>query len=57
MDKIATTIGPHTPVYLTFDIDVLDPAFAPGTGTPEFGGMTPPQALTLLRGLDGARPG
>lgn len=39
------------PVYLTFDIDSLDPVYAPGTGTPEIGGMTTHQAQTLLRGL------
>ncbi len=39
--------------YLTFDIDSLDPAFAPGTGTPEVGGLTSLQALMLLRGLGG----
>lgn len=43
----------HKPVYLTFDIDSLDPAFAPGTGTPEIAGLTPPQAVTLIRGLRG----
>jgi len=41
------------PVYLTFDIDCLDPAFAPGTGTPVVGGLTSAQALEILRGLDG----
>ena len=41
------------PAYVTFDIDSLDPAFAPGTGTPEFGGLTPIQAQSLVRGLDG----
>ncbi len=41
------------PVYLTFDIDVLDPAFAPGTGTPVWGGLTTVQAGLLLRGLAG----
>ncbi len=41
------------PVYLTFDIDSLDPAFAPGTGTPEIGGLTSHQAQVLLRGLRG----
>jgi agmatinase len=40
------------PVYLTFDIDCLDPAFAPGTGTPVVGGLTSAQALEILRGLD-----
>ena len=41
------------PVYVTFDVDGLDPAFAPGTGTPEVGGLTPREAQTILRGLDG----
>ena len=41
------------PVYVSFDIDSLDPAFAPGTGTPEVGGMTPIEAQALLRGLRG----
>lgn len=41
------------PVYLSFDIDVLDPVYAPGTGTPEIGGLTTYQAQTLLRGLRG----
>ena len=41
------------PSYLTFDIDSLDPAFAPGTGTPEVGGFTPREAMRLLRGLRG----
>lgn len=40
-------------VYLTYDIDSLDPVYAPGTGTPEIGGMTTHQAQTLLRGLRG----
>ena len=39
------------PVYLTLDIDCLDPAFAPGTGTPEVGGLSTNQILTLLEGL------
>ena len=38
------------PVYLSFDLDSLDPAYAPGTGTPEPGGLTTSQALTLLEG-------
>ncbi len=41
------------PVYLSFDIDGLDPAFAPGTGTPEIGGFTTLEAQTFLRGLRG----
>jgi agmatinase len=43
--------GGPVPVYLTFDIDALDPAFAPGTGTPEPGGLSSNQALTLLEEL------
>ncbi len=39
--------------YLSFDIDSLDPAFAPGTGTPEVGGMSPIEAQGLIRGLRG----
>jgi agmatinase len=41
----------HPPLYLSLDIDCLDPAFAPGTGTPEPGGMTTSQVLTLLEDL------
>jgi agmatinase len=41
------------PTYLSFDIDSLDPAFAPGTGTPEVGGLTTREVLELLRGLKG----
>ena len=41
------------PVYLSFDIDGLDPAFAPGTGTPEIGGLTVMQGLEIVRGCRG----
>ena len=41
------------PVFLSFDVDVLDPAFAPGTGTPEVGGLSTAEALALLRALRG----
>ena len=41
------------PVYLSFDIDSLDPAYAPGTGTPEIGGLTTPQAIELIRSFQG----
>lgn len=41
------------PMYLSFDIDSIDPAFAPGTGTPEVGGLTPREVLRILRGLKG----
>ena len=42
-----------TPTYITYDIDSLDPSFAPGTGTPEIGGLTTMQAMELIRGLRG----
>jgi agmatinase len=41
------------PVYLTFDIDCLDPSVAPGTGTPVCGGLSSHQAMSILRGLAG----
>ena len=41
------------PVYISFDIDGIDPAYAPGTGTPEIGGLTVPQALEIVRGARG----
>lgn len=41
------------PTYVSFDIDSLDPGFAPGTGTPEVGGLSPREVLEILRGLDG----
>ncbi len=50
--EIRRDIG-DAPVYVTFDIDSLDPAFAPGTGTPEIAGLTTAQALELIRSLNG----
>jgi len=50
--KIRQTVS-DLPVYLTFDIDCLDPAHAPGTGTPVVGGLTSDKATKLLRGLQG----
>ena len=41
------------PTYISFDVDGLDPAFAPGTGTPEIGGLTTVEVQALLRGLQG----
>lgn len=41
------------PTYISFDVDGIDPAFTPGTGTPEIGGITPLEAQTLIRGLRG----
>ncbi|WP_417673718.1 agmatinase [Pseudodonghicola sp.] len=52
VEKVRGIIGAH-PTYLTFDIDCLDPAFAPGTGTPVWGGLSSAQAAAILRGLGG----
>ncbi len=49
---IRKTVDDH-PVYITYDIDSLDPAYAPGTGTPEIAGLTTPQALQLIHALAG----
>ena len=49
----ARKVAGSGPVYVTFDVDGLDPAFAPGTGTPEAGGLTMREALAILRGLAG----
>lgn len=51
--KIAKARAGAAPVYVSFDIDALDPAFAPGTGTPVPGGLASWQALELVRGLGG----
>ena len=53
LERIRARVGGPGPRYLSFDIDVLDPVFAPGTGTPEVGGLSSVQALQLLRGLAG----
>ncbi|KAG1739035.1 arginase family-domain-containing protein [Suillus lakei] len=50
--KIRETVGDR-PVYLSIDIDSIDPAFAPATGTPETGGWSTRELRTILRGLDG----
>ena len=52
MRDIRAQIG-NTPVYLTYDIDSLDPAYAPGTGTVEVGGLTSIQGLEIIRGMSG----
>jgi agmatinase len=52
--RIAEVVG-DVPAYLSFDIDALDPAFAPGTGTPEIGGLASWQAQAILRRLKGIR--
>ena len=51
-ERIKSIVGNH-PTYVTFDIDALDPAYAPGTGTPVWGGLTSAQAAIMLRDLDG----
>jgi agmatinase len=45
-------LGTEIPVYLSLDIDVLDPGLAPGTGTPEPGGWTPREIIQILRGIE-----
>ncbi|GGI73814.1 agmatinase [Shewanella hanedai] len=50
--QIIERIG-DLPLYITFDIDCLDPAFAPGTGTPVCGGLTSDKAMKIIRGLAG----
>lgn len=50
--KMRTVVG-EGPTYLSFDIDSLDPAFAPGTGTPEVGGLSSREAMALIRGAAG----
>lgn len=51
--KIRDRVGTENPVYLSIDIDTLDPAFAPATGTPETGGWSTRELRTIIRGLDG----
>lgn len=50
--KILEHVGTETPVYLSIDIDVLDPGIAPGTGTPEAGGWTTRELIRILRGIE-----
>lgn len=52
IQRIRDRVG-NRPVFVSFDIDFLDPAYAPGTGTPEVGGFTGHETLRLLRGLEG----
>ncbi|KAF2708384.1 Arginase/deacetylase [Pleomassaria siparia CBS 279.74] len=51
--KIRDRVGTKNPVYLSIDIDTLDPAFAPATGTPETGGWSTRELRTIIRGLEG----
>jgi guanidinopropionase len=52
IDEARRVVG-DGPTYVSFDIDSVDPAFAPGTGTPEIGGLTTIEAQGLIRGLRG----
>ena len=54
VERIRDRIGDH-PLYLSIDIDVLDPAHAPGTGTPEVAGMTSRELVNVIRGLAGVK--
>jgi agmatinase len=54
VQRIRERVGDH-PLYISIDIDSLDPAHAPGTGTPEIGGLTSRELLMILRGLVGLR--
>jgi guanidinobutyrase len=53
MEEVRRLVGPDQPAYLSFDIDGLDPSVAPGTGTPEPGGLTGSQGLEIIRGCYG----
>ncbi|RKL21626.1 putative agmatinase 1 [Fusarium oxysporum] len=52
IEKILKRVGTDRPVYLSIDIDTLDPAFAPATGTPETGGWSTRELRTIIRGLE-----
>jgi agmatinase len=52
VEKAREVVG-NGPTYISFDVDGLDPAFTPGTGTPEAGGLTPREAQAILHGLKG----
>ena len=54
MEAVRSLIGDR-PVYVSFDIDVIDPSMAPGTGTPEIGGISTLQAQQMIRGLSGLK--
>ena len=50
VEKAREVVG-DGPTYISFDVDGLDPAYTPGTGTPEAGGLTPREAQAILHGL------
>ena len=52
IDKILERVGTEVPVYLSVDIDVIDPGLCPGTGTPEAGGWTSRELIRILRGIE-----
>ncbi len=52
IDEAKALVG-DAPAYVSFDVDSIDPAFTPGTGTPEIGGLLPREVQALIRGLDG----
>lgn len=53
IERILSHVGTDKPVYLSVDIDVIDPGLAPGTGTPEPGGWTTRELIRILRGIEG----
>ena len=53
IEKIVQRIGTQRPVYLSLDIDIVDPGLCPGTGTPEPGGWTSREVIRIVRGLEG----
>jgi len=55
IDAIIDTVGTSNPVYLSIDIDVIDPGICPGTGTPESGGWTTRELRQIIRGLEPLR--
>ena len=55
IDTIVQTVGTSNPVYLSIDIDVIDPGICPGTGTPESGGWTTRELRQIIRGLEPLR--
>jgi agmatinase len=54
LERVLKRVG-DSPLYISIDVDVMDPAFTPGTGTPEAGGMTSRELLEVLRGLRGQK--
>ena len=57
LEEVREQIGPDIPVYLSFDIDGLDPSVAPGTGTPEPGGLTASQGIEIIQAFSAVNQG